>query len=165
MMKNTPIMQVLTGPLNLAVHAVIHTTIFQAINNAGIMKSNAQKIIQSIPTFSISPMEYNEVKNSQGMLELEAGYGTGTFYVVDAQKNQEVYVFNQEDVAQYASNLLGGNRKQQQNSQQQNNQQQNNQAAQNEQGNTNQNQKGNDSNDQVLVKLQQILEALTNNSN
>ncbi|GIM47136.1 hypothetical protein DNHGIG_26850 [Collibacillus ludicampi] len=160
-MKNTPFMQVLTGPLNLAVHAVIHTTIFQALNNAGTMKSNAQKIIQSIPTFSISPMEYNEVKNSQGMLELEAGYGTGTFYVVDAQKNQEVYVFHQEDVAQYASNLLGGNRKQQQN-----NQQQNNQGDQNEQGNTaNQNQKRNDANDQVLVKLQQILEALTKNNN
>jgi hypothetical protein len=152
--NNNPLIQVLSGPLNLAVHAVIHTTIFQALNNAGMMKSNAQKIIQSIPTYSVSPMEYNEVKNSQGMLELEAGYGTGTFYVVDAQKNQEVFVFHQEDVALYAGQLLGTNRKQQQNNQQQDNQ---------NSGGKGQQQNG--TNEQVLAKLQQILEALTKNSN
>lgn len=156
-MQNNSFMKVLSGPLNIAVHAIIHTIIFQAIQNAGLMKMNAQKIIQSIPPLSVSPEEYNEVQSAQDLLELEASFGAGTFYVVDAQQDQKVYVFHQVKVAQYASSIISGNKKQGQNQQNQDS---------NEQENTGKKGKQNgDTNQQVLAKLQQILETLTQNSN
>lgn len=176
MQKSSPFLQVLSGPLQLATYSLIHTTCFQALKNTGMVKNNILKVIQNIPAYSVSPAEYDEVRGTKEIIELQSNYGSGTFYLVDAQQNQEVFVFHQKEVAQFAHSLLGGNRKQKQyenNGNHHESGQENQDLSSSTQGmgkdkvwksqKVYQNQLQ-DVNQQVLDKLQQILETLTNQS-
>lgn len=90
---------------SLPLYALIHDSIVQALQQAQLSKQDTVNLLQAIPKLPLNPKEQNELENAKGAIELEDSFGSGNFFVVDAD-SQEAFVFTDQQNADYVNRLL-----------------------------------------------------------